>query len=245
MVKSNCEYCGLEKDYIYKSAIKRFCSHRCSSKWKWENLREKAEEQTIVCQCCNKVFTKQLSFLRVHPDTKFCSKKCSSNASRTRKVVSCKTCEKEFETTRNIYCSRDCAIEGRKKEYKKWEDKEFVSKYNKQYNNENREKINLIKREYNKTEKGNSIKTLLRIKRRKSGNLCAKDIIEIKQKSKNKCYWCGIKVEEYNINFDHYIPIALGGLSNKENIVLSCKKCNQSKGSKHPIKYANEIGKLL
>ena len=58
MVTSNCEYCGMEKEYIYKSAIKRFCSYNCSAKWKWENTRQKAEEKTIKCKQCKKEYKK-------------------------------------------------------------------------------------------------------------------------------------------------------------------------------------------
>lgn len=245
MVTSNCEYCGIEKEYIYKSAIKRFCNYNCSAKWKWENTRQKAEEKIIICKYCKKEFKKTLSFLKVHPNTKFCSKKCSSIESRTRVKVNCKNCGKEFETTRNKYCSVKCVNESRKKEYKKWEDKDFIAKYNKKYVDNNREHINLKKREYCKTEKGKAIKVSLRMKRRKAGSLFFNDIIEIKKRSKNKCYWCSNKVQDKDIHLDHYMPIALGGTSDKNNIVVSCRKCNQSKGSKNPIDYANKIGKLL
>lgn len=33
-------------------------------------------------------------------------------------------------------------------------------------------------------------------------------------------------------HFDHIIPISAGGQNNEDNIVLSCRRCNLSKGTK-------------
>lgn len=36
-----CEKCGKQFVVKYASITKRFCSHKCSSAWKWENVRER------------------------------------------------------------------------------------------------------------------------------------------------------------------------------------------------------------
>lgn len=49
------------------------------------------------------------------------------------------------------------------------------------------------------------------------------------------CQYCGIDMY-YNqrdvITLDHVIPQSMGGITCWDNIVASCKKCNQNKGSK-------------
>ena len=245
MVISNCEYCNKKKEYIYKSAVKRFCSHKCSNTWKWENIREKAKTKILVCEQCNDEFIKDVSFLKQHPNTKFCSHKCSSIFSRTRYKTICPTCGLEFETTRNKYCSKECGSIGKRKSYLKWEDKLFVKNYNKEYIENNKEELNKKKLQYSQTPKGKAVKTASRLKRRSAGKLTGAEIIELKDSYNNKCYWCNSEIENNKLHLDHYIPISLGGKSNKENIVVSCSKCNQSKGASNPLDYANKIGKLL
>lgn len=44
---------------------------------------------------------------------------------------------------------------------------------------------------------------------------------------------------------DHIMPLALGGRNTAENIQLLCARCNVKKGSKHPIRWANENGRLF
>lgn len=55
------------------------------------------------------------------------------------------------------------------------------------------------------------------------------------------CRWCGRQVQalakfSYNgplaAHVDHVLPRARGGQNNRENLVLSCVSCNESKGAK-------------
>lgn len=39
-------------------------------------------------------------------------------------------------------------------------------------------------------------------------------------------------VQSSNLEFDHVVPLFLGGESIQENIVLACRRCNRSKGHK-------------
>ena len=88
-------------------------------------------------------------------------------------------------------------------------------------------------------------KHIRRTRERNAGPLPKpKDIIELKKKQKNRCYWCytdiSVKYEK-----DHYIPICKGGDSSLHNFVLACPKCNGSKNGRDPIEFANKIGRLL
>lgn len=57
MIEHKCEYCGKTKAYKSQSLVKRFCSHRCSNRWKWENIRKHGKVIEITCIECKKVFT--------------------------------------------------------------------------------------------------------------------------------------------------------------------------------------------
>lgn len=49
-----------------------------------------------------------------------------------------------------------------------------------------------------------------------------------------KCYYCGKKLVYPDIEFDHYIPLSLGGSHTEQNIRLSCTFCNRHKASYNP-----------
>lgn len=46
------------------------------------------------------------------------------------------------------------------------------------------------------------------------------------------CMYCGKPISLHEMTFDHVIPQSLGGRTTWNNIVSSCKKCNNKKGSK-------------
>ena len=48
-----------------------------------------------------------------------------------------------------------------------------------------------------------------------------------------KCYHCEGRFESGECGMDHLIPLARGGYSVKNNVVVSCQKCNAKK--KHHI----------
>ncbi|QIZ39293.1 HNH endonuclease [Saccharopolyspora sp. ASAGF58] len=48
------------------------------------------------------------------------------------------------------------------------------------------------------------------------------------QRDGGRCVQCGTGFE---IQYDHIIPVALGGSSTEENLQLLCAQCNQSKGA--------------
>lgn len=62
----------------------------------------------------------------------------------------------------------------------------------------------------------------------------------------NVCHWCrrpftpGSRSPR-RISRDHIIPYSLGGLSNDENMVLSCQRCNSTRGSIPYVQWANAV----
>lgn len=44
------------------------------------------------------------------------------------------------------------------------------------------------------------------------------------------CYHCQKRFSSAELTMDHLIPLARGGTSSKNNVVVSCKPCNTAKG---------------
>lgn len=76
------------------------------------------------------------------------------------------------------------------------------------------------------------------------GSFTAADIDKLFDLQKGCCAMCRSKLSK-KFHRDHIMPVALGGSSDIENIQLLCQPCNGSKGAKHPIDYAQKMGKLL
>jgi hypothetical protein len=77
-----------------------------------------------------------------------------------------------------------------------------------------------------------------------SGKIKMSSILrEDQQQLKNKkiCIYCGSKT---HLSYDHIIPKSKGGPDNIHNQVLSCKKCNSSKGNKDIFEWFQESEKI-
>lgn len=68
------------------------------------------------------------------------------------------------------------------------------------------------------------------VKERRS--LTPKQKASVLRRDKGTCRYCGIYCHQGNIEFDHVIPVAVGGPTTVRNIVTSCVDCNQKKGKK-------------
>lgn len=65
-----------------------------------------------------------------------------------------------------------------------------------------------------------------------------------------KCYYCAAALKttgghQERYHADHFLPLALGGSNNPDNIVLACPACNSNKSGLPPEEYLNSIGRLL
>lgn len=94
-------------------------------------------------------------------------------------------------------------------------------------------------------EKARAISLKRKTRLRNSGGaLASSDIQWLLQIQKCKCANCKKPIRQ-RYHVDHIMPIALGGKNERRNIQLLCPRCNQSKHAKHPIRWAQENGRLL
>ncbi len=49
------------------------------------------------------------------------------------------------------------------------------------------------------------------------------------QLAKGICHYCGQKYPAEELTMDHLLPVVRGGRSNKGNVVVCCKQCNNDK----------------
>lgn len=61
--------------------------------------------------------------------------------------------------------------------------------------------------------------------------------------SSGLCHYCQKKVAYKNITMDHLVPLARGGRSTKDNLVPSCKNCNNLKKSMMPLEWEEYLEK--
>lgn len=72
----------------------------------------------------------------------------------------------------------------------------------------------------------------------------AKDIQILLSLQKYKCVYCSASIKD-NYHIDHIEPLSKGGSNWPHNLQATCPKCNLNKHAKDPIKYAQQIGRLL
>jgi hypothetical protein len=72
------------------------------------------------------------------------------------------------------------------------------------------------------------------------GQLNRHDIDLQYKNQKGRCWWCNIKLRE-KYHLDHCVPLSRGGLHDRRNIVISCPKCNLTKGNKLPYEFCGRL----
>lgn len=76
------------------------------------------------------------------------------------------------------------------------------------------------------------------------GSHTADDILKILESQSYLCTYCHADLTvAYHI--DHIMPLSLGGSNWPSNLQCTCPPCNLSKGSKHPLDFAKEKGRLV
>lgn len=79
-------------------------------------------------------------------------------------------------------------------------------------------------------------------KRAAKGRHTAQDIQRQLNAQRRKCYWCGKRLDKYEV--DHIVPLSRGGSNEPSNLVIACPPCNNSKHNKLPHEWP-QGGRLL
>ena len=124
---------------------------------------------------------------------------------------------------------RDCIkINNKEKNSRR---KEYIKEKIKNWKSKNKDKA----RVYNHTR---------RIRVLSTNGFSLKDVKIILHLQRYMCANCECDISE-SYHIDHIMPLALGGTNERTNIQCLCPSCNLRKGSKHPIDWARQNGRLI
>jgi hypothetical protein len=58
-----------------------------------------------------------------------------------------------------------------------------------------------------------------------------------------QCFWCERRIDRDGFHLDHVVPLYIGGpaVHRVENLVASCINCNELKGAREPLAWAQEL----
>jgi 5-methylcytosine-specific restriction endonuclease McrA len=156
----------------------------------------------------------------------------------------CKRCRIDYRlNNRAENLDRDRATARRAYRKRIREHPEEHRAYMREYWRRNRDYLNAKGREYSKKYSADYYRAkALRRRTRElaaGGGCTEEDIERLHQEQQALCFYCG---EEYGENYevDHFIPVAAGGHSGPENMVIACQFCNRSKGGKMPWEFMPE-----
>lgn len=103
---------------------------------------------------------------------------------------------------------------------------------NRNYWTENRDR----KRQYRRNRKARE--------RGAEGSHAHDDIVSIYNLQAGKCAYCR-KSLRADCHVDHILALSKGGTNDRQNLQLTCGKCNRSKGARDPIEFAQSTGRLI
>lgn len=146
-----CLNCKNDFEVKYASTQRKFCSKNCAMLYRWEHTKRNVRE--YECKSCGKKFVVPCSDHRIKEglEIKYCSSKCAGIATRKGAFKKCPVCGKEFYTTRNQFCSQECARKYRHDNYvhKTYCENGYLVEYENGYNKKgNRKQHRKIMEEY-------------------------------------------------------------------------------------------------
>lgn len=115
------------------------------------------------------------------------------------------------------------------------------------YRERNREKIRKHEEARRRADpemaRATSLNAAHRRRAKTLGGMTSAELFAWKRAQPKCCFWCGKECEK--IVADHFVPLALGGRHEVDNLVPACYSCNSRKRAKPPQVFAAEIGKSL
>lgn len=242
-IEKTCTACG---NVFSIPPCRDWREKQCSSECKAADRRRRADElkreRTRNCVRCNSEFVAKHSQI-VSGHGKYCSQSCSTKDFAATKefkqarLVAAETYKEGIRSGRLIRAVGPnnplwIKIPGRNhgdRIPKSPEQKLRTFHVQRIYRKRNPEKI----REW--SQKRGSAKT---------GRLPRGTVARIKGLQRSKCAMCaGCINGGYHV--DHIFPLSKGGKHEPHNIQLLCPTCNVRKSAKHPIVFAQQMGKLL
>lgn len=130
----------------------------------------------------------------------------------------------------------ELALKASKESKRKWK-LEHPEKYiesNRRYYNKNKERIAQYGSQWKKDHFDKTLAFNHRRRARKRnapGFWTSEDIVLIRIEQQDKCFYCGINLCHRG-TVDHKTPLIRQGTNWPNNLVLACKSCNSSKGTK-------------
>lgn len=267
--KKKCNKCKCEKnlnDFYFRNDTKKYisicieCEITTRNEYKICNIKkgdyiQKLPFEMKICTKCHcekniSEFRFRIDLQKHYSSCKQCEKLYITNKRNLNKIKGeykgdnnifklCKICNKEKNINEFYFSIKDQVHECRCKECETY-------RHKKHHIDNRKHRLEYIKK-WSKTPFGASSRKNSKYKRRfkeKTGSVTSNQILELEQKA-SKCYWCGSNLKGKKHHIDHYIPLVKEGEHVLSNLVVSCSKCNLTKGSKDPIKFANSIGRLL
>lgn len=192
----------------------------------------------LECVQCVHVKTKAREWHRKNPERH--RENCRRDYQKRKGDIAVKR-EANRDKSRAYFKERwhSIPLEERKERKRKWYDanREKAIAYTAQWERDNPEQAKAIKEIV-------SHRRRTRI-RKSDGSFTQADLKAILSAQSHKCAYCRIDLRKAKRHLDHIMPLVLGGSNDKTNLQYLCAGCNLSKGAKHPIAFAQELGRLL
>lgn len=91
----------------------------------------------------------------------------------------------------------------------------------------------------NSSDQERDVRAAWAAKNRAHGDITASALAEIRDEQGDRCAWCGTELDGGG-HIDHVTPVALGGRSDRGNLVWSCRSCNLRKRAMSPQDWERE-----
>lgn len=62
----------------------------------------------------------------------------------------------------------------------------------------------------------------------------------VRRRDGSVCFWCGAQLSHKKATLDHIVPKSKGGPLHAENVVYSCKSCNEDRADMDAEEYASK-----
>lgn len=166
---------------------------------------------------------------------RFCSKKCEAISRikpESHVSVVCAHCAKEFvrdvhRVKEQNFCSKECVAAYQKSQPSVWGktfDPEARREYFRKYGARNRARVNEMARRWGRENR--DYRNTIQQVRRAGGSLTRKEWGDVLDRYGRSCARCKSKSD---LQMDHIVPVAAGGLTVKTNVQPLCGPCNRSK----------------